>query len=147
MGGKKPAAGGGEGSKKAQGQARKADAAASKAAAGDAKREAAEAAEWNKGAKSNAKQSVLSFVSCSSMYSRHFPKGRLSTQCLGPGPRSAGLPPPRFISHTLLSMPHVGMRNPFPAFPKTQIRPPVLRCIFGYTVPADRAEPQGLTPC
>lgn len=107
MGGKKPAAGGGEGSKKAQGQARKADAAASKAAAGDAKREAAEAAEWNKGAKSNAKQSVLSFVSCSSMYSRHFPKGRLSTQCLGPGPRSAGLPPPPpvYITHLTVYAP------------------------------------------
>ncbi|KAK1831359.1 hypothetical protein QBC39DRAFT_426099 [Podospora conica] len=56
MGGKKPAAGGGEGSKKAQGQARKADAAAAKADAAAAKAAAAEAAEWNKGAKSNAKQ-------------------------------------------------------------------------------------------
>ena len=57
MGGKK-ATGGGEGSKKAQGQARKAEAAAQKVAADDAKREAAEAAEWTKGAKSNAKKSV-----------------------------------------------------------------------------------------
>jgi len=71
MGGKKPA-GGGEGSKKAQGQARKADAAAAKAAAGDASRAAAEAAEWNKGAKSNAKQSVLFFLV--QFYSRYFPK-------------------------------------------------------------------------
>jgi hypothetical protein len=49
------AAGGGEGSKKAQGQARKADAAASKQAAKNKEQEAAEAAEWNKGAKSNSK--------------------------------------------------------------------------------------------
>ncbi|KAH7383276.1 hypothetical protein BKA66DRAFT_417941 [Pyrenochaeta sp. MPI-SDFR-AT-0127] len=47
--------GGGEGSKKAQGQARKADAAASKQAAKDQQAEAAESAKWDKGAKSNAK--------------------------------------------------------------------------------------------
>lgn len=47
--------GAGENSKKAQGQARKADAAASKQAAKDRQAEAAEAAEWSKGAKSNAK--------------------------------------------------------------------------------------------
>jgi hypothetical protein len=52
---KKGAAGGGEGSKKAQGQARKADAAASKQAAKNQQAEKAEAEEWNKGAKSNAK--------------------------------------------------------------------------------------------
>ncbi|KAF1911174.1 hypothetical protein BDU57DRAFT_485685 [Ampelomyces quisqualis] len=49
------ASGGGEGSKKAQGQARKADAAASKQAAKDKQAEAAAAKEWDKGAKSNAK--------------------------------------------------------------------------------------------
>ncbi|KAK3318493.1 hypothetical protein B0H66DRAFT_557483 [Apodospora peruviana] len=48
--------GGGEGSKKAAGQARKADAAAQKAAAEEAKKASAEAEEWNKGAKSNAKK-------------------------------------------------------------------------------------------
>jgi hypothetical protein len=52
------AAGGGEGSKKAQGQARKADAAASKQAAKDKQAEAAESEEWNKGAKSNSKACV-----------------------------------------------------------------------------------------
>ncbi|KAG9187467.1 DUF1014-domain-containing protein [Alternaria panax] len=52
---KKGAAGGGETSKKAQGQARKADAAASKQAAKNQQAEKAEAEEWNKGAKSNAK--------------------------------------------------------------------------------------------
>jgi hypothetical protein len=52
---KKGAAGGGENSKKAQGQARKADAAASKQAAKNQQVEKAEAEEWNKGAKSNAK--------------------------------------------------------------------------------------------
>ncbi|KAI4620113.1 uncharacterized protein J4E88_003747 [Alternaria novae-zelandiae] len=53
---KKGAAGGdGGGSKKAQGQARKADAAASKQAAKNQQAEKAEAEEWNKGAKSNAK--------------------------------------------------------------------------------------------
>lgn len=49
------AAGGGEGSKKAQGQARKAEAAASKQAAKNQQVEKAEAEEWNQGAKSNAK--------------------------------------------------------------------------------------------
>jgi hypothetical protein len=54
MAGKK---GGAEGnSKKAAGQARKAEAAAKKAAAADAEREAAESAEWQKGAKTNAKK-------------------------------------------------------------------------------------------
>lgn len=49
--------GGAEGnSKKAAGQARKADAAAKKSAAVDAVKEAGEAEEWNKGAKSNAKK-------------------------------------------------------------------------------------------
>jgi hypothetical protein len=54
------AAGGGEGggSKKAQGQARKADAAASKQAAKDKQVEVAESKEWDKGAKSNAKACV-----------------------------------------------------------------------------------------
>jgi hypothetical protein len=52
------AAGGGEGSKKAQGQARKADAAAAKNAAKERQAEAAEAEEWNKGAKSNSKACV-----------------------------------------------------------------------------------------
>ena len=54
MGGKK--GGAGENSKKAQGQARKAEAAAQKAAAEEAKKEAAEVAEWSKGAKSSAKK-------------------------------------------------------------------------------------------
>jgi hypothetical protein len=52
------AAGDGGGSKKAQGQARKADAAASKQAAKNKEVEAAEADEWNKGAKSNSKACV-----------------------------------------------------------------------------------------
>jgi len=54
---KKGGAGGGDtgGSKKAQGQARKADAAASKQAAKDQQAAAAEAEKWDKGAKSNAK--------------------------------------------------------------------------------------------
>jgi len=43
------------GSKKAQGQARKADAANAKKSAAQQKEEAAEAAEWSKGAKSNSK--------------------------------------------------------------------------------------------
>lgn len=49
--------GGGDnlGSKKAQGQARKADAANAKKAAAQAKEDAAESAKWDKGAKSNAK--------------------------------------------------------------------------------------------
>ncbi|KAI1083487.1 DUF1014-domain-containing protein [Whalleya microplaca] len=47
---------GGENSRKAAGQARKADAAASKKAAEDSKKAAAEDAEWQKGAKSNAKK-------------------------------------------------------------------------------------------
>jgi hypothetical protein len=52
------AGGDGGGSKKAQGQARKADAAASKQAAKNKEVEAAEADEWNKGAKSNSKACV-----------------------------------------------------------------------------------------
>ncbi|CAK7199927.1 hypothetical protein SEUCBS139899_002614 [Sporothrix eucalyptigena] len=52
-GGKK---GGDVGGKKAQGQARKAEAAAQKAAAEDARAEAAEAAEWQKGAKGAGKK-------------------------------------------------------------------------------------------
>ncbi|KAI0152391.1 hypothetical protein F4776DRAFT_29410 [Hypoxylon sp. NC0597] len=52
MAGKK----GGENSKKVAGQARKAEAAAKKAAAEDAKKAAVEDAEWEKGAKSNAKK-------------------------------------------------------------------------------------------
>ena len=52
-GGKK---GGAESSKKAQGQARKADAVAQKAAAEDARRDAAESAEWQKGAKGAGKK-------------------------------------------------------------------------------------------
>jgi hypothetical protein len=53
MAGKK--GGGGENSKKAQGQARKAEAAAGKAAAKEQAAEKQEAEKWNKGAKSNAK--------------------------------------------------------------------------------------------
>jgi hypothetical protein len=52
-------AGAGENSKKAQGQARKANAAAEKQAAKDRQAEAAEAEEWKKGSKSNAKAYVL----------------------------------------------------------------------------------------
>ncbi|CAJ2513607.1 Uu.00g017260.m01.CDS01 [Anthostomella pinea] len=52
MAGKK----GGDGSKKAAGQARKAEAAAGKAAAENAKNTVAEDAEWQKGSKSNAKK-------------------------------------------------------------------------------------------
>ncbi|OTA96146.1 hypothetical protein M434DRAFT_393233 [Hypoxylon sp. CO27-5] len=52
MAGKK----GGENSKKAAGQARKAEAAAQKAAVEDAKKAAVQDAEWEKGAKSNAKK-------------------------------------------------------------------------------------------
>ncbi|TGJ79268.1 hypothetical protein E0Z10_g9502 [Xylaria hypoxylon] len=47
---------GGEGSKKAAGQARKADAAAAKAAAEDAKKAAADETEWKKGAKDGSKK-------------------------------------------------------------------------------------------
>lgn len=50
-----PRKGAGEGSKKAQGQARKADAAAAKQAEKDRQAEAAEAAKWNQGSKSNSK--------------------------------------------------------------------------------------------
>ena len=46
----------GENSKKVAGNARKAEVAAQKAAAEDSKREAAEAAEWSKGSKNNAKK-------------------------------------------------------------------------------------------
>lgn len=150
MGGKKPA-GGGEGSKKAQGQARKADAAASKAAAGDAKREAAEAAEWNKGAKSNAKQSVPFSVSCSSIPA-NLPKGPLSTQCPGLGTfevlRAAwtGLPPDPALSHILPTI--YGRRwhrKALSCFPQDLNPPSIRRCIFGYTVlligPSHRAQP------
>ena len=52
---KKGGADGGN-SKKAAGNARKADAAAQKAAAAAAQKEVAEAAEWGKGSKSNAKK-------------------------------------------------------------------------------------------
>ena len=52
MAGKK---GAGENSKKAQGQARKADAAAAKQAQKDKAAEAVESEQWQKGAKSNAK--------------------------------------------------------------------------------------------
>ena len=48
----------GEGSKKAQGQARKAEAAAQKQAGKQKEVEAAEAKEWEKGAKSNTKAYV-----------------------------------------------------------------------------------------
>jgi hypothetical protein len=51
----------GENSKKAQGQARKADAAASKQAAKNKEVEVAEAAQWDKGSKSNAKAYVTCF--------------------------------------------------------------------------------------
>ena len=50
-----PRKGAGENSKKAAGQARKAEAAASKQAAKDRQEEAMEAEKWQKGAKSNAK--------------------------------------------------------------------------------------------
>ena len=56
MAGKK----GGENSKKAAGQARKADAAAQKQAQKNAVAEAAEAKKWDQGAKSNSKAYVLS---------------------------------------------------------------------------------------
>lgn len=46
----------GENSKKVAGNARKADVAAQKAAAEDVKREASDAADWQKGSKSNAKK-------------------------------------------------------------------------------------------
>lgn len=125
MGGKKPA-GGGEGSKKAQGQARKADAAASKAAAGDAKREAAEAAEWNKGAKSNAKQSVP-FFRFVQFYTRQSPQGTPSLLSVPawvhlkfferPGPVSP--PTPLYLTSSLPYTAGVGIEKPFPAFPKT----------------------------
>lgn len=52
MGGKKLEVGG----KKAAGQARKAETAAQKAAAEQAKKDSAEADEWSKGSKSNAKK-------------------------------------------------------------------------------------------
>lgn len=55
MAGKKA---GGENSRKAAGNARKAEAEAQKAAAENARSEAAEAEEWSKGAKSNAKKYV-----------------------------------------------------------------------------------------
>ena len=51
--------GGGETSKKAQGQARKADAAASKKAAKEQQAESSEAVKWEKGTKSNAKAYVV----------------------------------------------------------------------------------------
>jgi hypothetical protein len=59
---KKGGAAGGDtgGSKKAQGQARKADAAAGKAAEKNKQAEAAEAEKWDKGSKSNAKAWVTS---------------------------------------------------------------------------------------
>jgi hypothetical protein len=56
---KKGGAAGGETSKKAQGQARKAEAAASKQTAKNQQVEKAEAEEWKKGAKSNAKAYVM----------------------------------------------------------------------------------------
>lgn len=49
------ASGGGENSKKAQGQMRKVEAQKEKQAAKDRQVEAAESEQWNKGAKSNAK--------------------------------------------------------------------------------------------
>lgn len=65
MGKGKGGGGGGEnlGSKKAQGQARKADAANAKKAQAVAKEEQAESAQWQKGAKSNAKAYVHSSLS------------------------------------------------------------------------------------
>ena len=53
MGGKR---GGGEGSKKAAGNARKAEVAAQKTAAADARAESEEVDKWQKGTKSNAKK-------------------------------------------------------------------------------------------
>lgn len=50
-----PKKGGGENSKKAQGQARKAEAAAGKQAQKDREAEAAEAKKWDQGSKSNSK--------------------------------------------------------------------------------------------
>ena len=57
MAGKK--GGAGENSKKAQGQARKAEAASSKKAAAAQKEEEAESAQWSKGSKSNAKAEAV----------------------------------------------------------------------------------------
>lgn len=54
MGGKK--GGAGENSKKAQGQARKADAAAAKGRQAAAEKEAVEDAKWQKGGKDNSKK-------------------------------------------------------------------------------------------
>jgi hypothetical protein len=51
-----PKRSGGEGSKKAQGQARKQDAAAAKKAAEEAQKQAAEAQTWDKGAKDSSKK-------------------------------------------------------------------------------------------
>lgn len=136
MGGKKPA-GGGEGSKKAQGQARKADAAASKAAAGDAKREAAEAAEWNKGAKSNAKQSVSPF----------FPFRAVLYPPISPRDPSL-LSVPAWVHLKFFERPVYGRRwhrKALSCFPQDLNPPSVRRCIFGYTVlligPSHRAQP------
>jgi hypothetical protein len=58
----KKGAAAGENSKKAQGQARKADAAASKQAAKNQELEAAESAKWDKGSKSNSKAYALLFL-------------------------------------------------------------------------------------
>lgn len=62
--------GGGDnlGSKKAQGQARKADAANAKKAVAQAKEDAAEASKWEKGAKSNAKAYVHTLSSPHGIY-------------------------------------------------------------------------------
>lgn len=57
MAGKK----GGDGSKKAAGQARKAETAANKAAAENAKKAAEEAADWDRGAKNNSKKCAAYF--------------------------------------------------------------------------------------
>lgn len=56
---KKGGAAGGDNSKKAQGQARKANQAAEKEAAKNRQAEAEEAEQWKKGSKSNAKAYVL----------------------------------------------------------------------------------------
>lgn len=63
-----PKRGGGEGSKKAQGQARKADAAASKQAQKDREAEAAESKKWEQGGKSNNKAYVSEKKRKSPMY-------------------------------------------------------------------------------
>ena len=78
MGKGKGGGGGAEnlGSKKAQGQARKADAANAKKSAAQQKEEAAEAAEWSKGAKSNSKAYVYLPLPLNKLCSNFHQRGR-----------------------------------------------------------------------